>query len=312
MRLGNYHCRGIALLTTLLVVSIVSIISISMIKKQRIDIQKTYNRQHLEQNWLYANGVDAWARGKLYKDGSNNLVDSEHDIWNQPIEPTAIEGGQIAATISDYQSRLNVNNLLAPNGVGKTSLVRLRRLFTILDLPQELVDRLLDWLDANDAIHYPGGAEDNYYTSIVPAYRTANQAIADISELRLIYGFTDEIYRAVEPYLSALPVGVTINVNTASRPVLRTLGNITEQDAEAIVDTRAEQPFTDIDSFMQHPALAGREVTADGLSVSSSYFIAESWVKIDYLKLSYWSILFRESVDNIRIVRRARRGLFYE
>jgi general secretion pathway protein K len=312
MKPGNYYSRGIALLTTLLVVSIVSIISISMIKRQRIDIQKTYNRQHLEQSWLYANGVDAWARGKLYKDGMSNLVDSEHDDWNQPIEPTAIEGGQIAATISDCQGKLNVNNLLANDNTGKTSLARLRRLFTILDVPQELVDRVIDWLDKNEEIHYPGGAEDSYYTGIVPAYRSANNAITDISELRLIYGFTDEIYHTVEPYLSALPVGVSINVNTASMYVLRSLGNITEQDAEAIIDTRAERPFTDIDSFLQHPALAGRKVTAEGLSVSSQYFSAESWVQIDYLKLAYRSILFRESADTIRIVRRARRGSFYE
>ncbi len=312
MKLGHYHSRGIALLTTLLIVSIVSIISISMIKRQRIDIQKTYNRQRLEQNWLYANGVDTWALGQLYKDARDNMVDSAHDSWNQPIEPTAIDGGQIAATISDCQSRFNVNNLLAPGNVGKASLTRLRRMFTILDVPQELVDRLLDWLDADDNIHYPGGAEDSYYTGIVPAYRSANNAIADISELRLIYGFTDEIYQALEPYLSALPVGVSINVNTASEIVLRSLGNITPQDAEAIISSREEQPFTDIDAFLQHPALAGREVTADGLSVSSQYFAAESRVQIDHLKLGYRSVLFRENAEHIKVVRRSRRGSFYE
>ncbi len=309
----SYHSRGIALLTTLLVVSIVSIISVSMIKRQRIDIRKTHNIQRMEQSWLYAHAVDAWARGQLYKDGKQNSIDSEHDNWHNSIELTMIEEGQITAAISDYQGKFNVNNLLSPGNIGQISLARLRRLFSILNVPQELIDPLLDWLDEDSKIHYPSGAEENHYTGKIPAYRPANRAMTDISELRLVHGFTNEIFRTIEPYLSALPMGVNINVNTASEPILRSLGkDITQQDAEAIINARDEQPFADAESFLKHEALAGRKIKADGLAVSSQYFVADSGVQIGYLNLRYRSILFRENVDNIIVVQRTKRGFFDE
>jgi general secretion pathway protein K len=305
--------RGIALLTVLLVVSIATIFAVSFIKRQWIDIRKTQNTQRMEQSWLYAQGVDAWALGRLQDDLKKNKVDSEHDDWNHPIEPTDIEGGQISAKITDYQGRFNINNLLATKEAGIKYQERFRRLLNVLDLPQKLLEPLLDWIDADSDIHYPSGAEESHYMAKTPPYRPANQAIADISELKLIEGFTDEVYTVLEPHVSALPGIVAINVNTATEPVLQSLGkDIEQQDAQYIIDSRAENPFDGIESFIQHQALAGRTIVAEGLSISSQYFTVDSDIKMDYLQLGYRSIIFREDEDKIRVIRHVKRGFFSE
>lgn len=313
MRCSYYKSHGIALLTVLLVVSIASIIAVSLIKRQWIDIRKTQNTQRMEQSWLYAQSVDAWAIGRLYDDANKNTVDSEKDGWNHPIEPTDIEGGQISAAIDDCQSRFNINNLLAPNEAGKKHQDRFRRLLKILDLPEQLLDSLLDWIDADSDIHYPSGAEDSHYMSKTKPYRTANQAIVDISELRLIEGFTEEVFQTLKPYVSVLPGIVNINVNTASEPVLRSLGeDISQQDAQYIIDSRTEVPFDGVQSFIQNQALAGRTIIAEGLSVTSQYYQVDSEVLIDNYKIGYSSIIFREDKEKISVIQRVKRGYFDE
>ncbi len=313
MKSMHHHSRGIALLTTLLVVSIATIICVSMIKRQWIDIRKTENVQRVEQGWLYAQGIDAWAVARLQEDITNNKTDSEQDVWSQPIEPTQVEGGQLSATITDYQGRFNINNLLATGDAGKKYLGRFQRLLIVLDLPQQLADALLDWLDANGETRYPSGAEDSHYMAKTPPYRPANQAMVDLSELRLIEGFTEEVCQVLEPNVSALPGIVDINVNTAPEPVLRSMSrDISQQDAQLIIETRSEKPFEDMASFMSQQALAGRTVVAEGLGVSSKYFTVAGNIQIGQQRFGYRSIIYREDKDKIRVIQRVKRGFFDE
>lgn len=310
----RYHkSRGIALLTALLVVSIASIIAVSLIKRQWVDIRKTQNIQRVEQSWLYAKAVEAWALGRLYDDINKNTVDSEKDSWGYPIDPTDIEGGQISAAIVDCQSRFNVNNLVATGEDGKRYQDQFLRLLKVLELPERLLDSLLDWIDVDSNIHYPGGAEDSNYMSKPRSYRAANQAVVDLSELRLVEGFTEDVYQKLKPYITALPGVVYINVNTASEAVLRSLGDdISQQDAQYIIDARSEEPFESVQSFIQHQALAGRTIVAAGLSVKSQYYEVDSNVMIDDYRMSYSSIIHRESKESMKVVQRVKRGFFYE
>jgi general secretion pathway protein K len=313
MRHSYYKSRGIALLTTLLVVSIASIIAVSLIKRQWIDIRKTQNTQRIEQSWLYAQAVEAWALGRLYADLDGSEVDSESDGWGNPIEPTDIENGQISAAITDCQSRFNINNLLAPGEAGKKHQEKFKRLLIVLELPESLLDSLLDWIDEDNNIRYPGGAEDNHYMSKPKPYRAANQEMVNISELKLVEGFSEEVYQKLKPYVSALPGVQNINVNTASEIILRTLADdISQTDALTIIDARSGEPFDGVQSFIEHQALAGRTIVAEGIAVSSNYFRVDSNVLIDSLNMGYTSIIFRKNKDNIRVVQRAKRGLFNE
>ncbi len=310
MKTAYHRSRGMALLTTLLVVSIASIIGVALVKRQWIDIRKTQNTLLMEQSWLYARGIEAWASSRLVSDLKKNGVDSEHDGWNQPIEPTQVVGGELTAAISDHQGQFNVNSLLVEGEQGKRQLSRFRRLLAALDLPQELAETTLDWLDADSEPHYPHGAEESYYTVKEPAFRPSNQAIVDISELRLVSGYTSDIYTTLAPHIAALPHSTTVNVNTASEPVLRSLGEgLTQLDAQAIIEARSEHAFEDMATFLEHPALAGITIDGEGLSLSSQYFTVSSEVLVGQLKLRYRSILYREAEDEIRVIQRIKQGL---
>lgn len=316
MRSSPYHSRGIALLTTLLVVSVVTILATSMIKRQLIDIRKTQNRQRMEQSWAYAHGIEIWALGRLQQDLAENKTDSEQDGWNLPIETTEVEGGQLSANIVDLQGRFNLNNLARSgkdSDAGEAHEERFRRLLTVLDLDPGLINPLLDWIDDDSDIHYPDGAEESHYSLLMPPYRPANRAIADISELRLIKGFTPAIYQRLAPHVAALPGNINININTATLPVVRSLGEkVTEQDAQAIIDARTELPFDAVQTFLQHQLLAGLDVKAEGLGVTSNYFAADSHIAVGQLRLGYRTIIYRKEKDKARVIQRAKRGILDE
>jgi len=312
--------RGIALLTVLLVVSIASIIGVALIKRQWVDIRKTENTLRMNQSWLYAQGIEAWALGRLQADlkQTPTKTDSEHDIWNQPIAPTQVDGGQLSAVISDYQGRFNINSLVSTSDNPEIFQRRFEKLLMVLDLPQELVYPILDWLDSDSETRYPNGVEENHYMAKDPPYRPANQAMSDVSELRLIEGITDEIYNTLVPHISALPKtssGKTpgININTASETVLRSIHvDLELEDVQSILETRAEEPFENVAAFLDHVALSGRDpaVVDTGLTESSKYFEVNSDVQIGQLKLQYGSIIFRQDQDTIRVIQRFKRGGF--
>jgi DNA uptake protein ComE-like DNA-binding protein len=63
----------------------------------------------------------------------------------------------------------------------------------LLDLqienPQELIDSILDWRDADDQMR-DGGAENEYYNLLEPAYNAKNGSFDSVEELLLIKGVT--------------------------------------------------------------------------------------------------------------------------
>ena len=90
------------------------------------------------------------------------------------------EGAErIAYGVSDEESKLNVN--LAP-------AEELRKLPGMTD---EVVSAILDWRD-EDGRPSPGGAEQDYYSSLSPPYRVRNGPLETIREMLMIAGVSPE------------------------------------------------------------------------------------------------------------------------
>jgi general secretion pathway protein K len=104
----------------------------------------------------------------------------------------------------------------------------------------------MDWVDSDQNVTLPGGAEDLDYLNLSEQpYRAANRMMSSPSELRLIKGFEDpEVYRKLAPYVTALPTVTPINVNTAGPVILRLFDDsINEGVAEKL--TRLVPPAED-------------------------------------------------------------------
>jgi general secretion pathway protein K len=137
-----------------------------------------------------------------------------------------------------------------------------------------------DWLDADNYPEFPGGAEDETYSSLKLPYRTANHYIADISELMSIKGFDRKTYSILEPHISALPIDTAININTASSEVLMSIDEkFTQTQIGALIQQRESSPFESV-SELYSLANQDPEEQNTKISTQTEYFLAEIEVKL--------------------------------
>lgn len=269
----NTSQSGVALITALLVVAIVTVIATGMATRQQLDIRRSANILDRDQAYLLALGVESWGRSILIQDRRENNVDNLSEVWATVLPPLNVEGGEIAGHIEDMQGRFNINNLVKDGKPSPVDVQRFERLLRGLELNPNLSQAVIDWIDSDSETMPGNGAEDGEYLGHNPPYRTANNIISSISELRLVNGFTKEAVARLEPFISALPAYTLINVNTAPPEIFMMLADdLTKTDAEAILEDRGTKGYAEIQAFITSPTLKSRNIPADGLGVSSDYF----------------------------------------
>lgn len=298
--------RGIALLTAILVLALAVIAATSISSDHQLSIRRTENIVFGSQVWSYLHGGETWAKVVLARDlDDNNDYDHHNEAWATELPALPLPGGYISGKIEDEQSKINVNNLISDDQIDTLTRTRLEALFTLLDLDSTLIQAVIDWIDPDVNAIPPSGAEDDYYTGLEYPYLTANQPMQHISELRLVKGFTQDIYELVEPFLTALPSNTAVNVNTANAEVLASIiPNLGLENANTIIEGRTEDAFVSVQAFVSDPLLQGTTVNLQALSVNSSFFSLNSQIKVGNSFIRNESILNRVNNSNINVVTR--------
>lgn len=307
MKLNIKHQeKGVALITVMLILALATILAVSMSSRQQLDIHRSANVFNFEQVYQYELGAESWAKQILIRDQKDNEIDSFEDDWATVLPLLPIEGGQMKGKIEDLQARFNINNLVLDGKPQKLYIDRFKRLLRNLDLNEDMSAVIVDWIDSNEQIGF-SGAEDSEYLNLSPAYRAANQAMSDVSELLLIKDVDFESYEKLRPFVCVLKSNTAINVNTASAEVLSSIVNdITLEDAKSLVEDRKKEIYEKLENFLQHPLLKQKKVNNEGLSVSSNYFQLSSTVQIERISVEYTTILNRESSGSVRVLKRSR------
>jgi len=305
MRCTQNKQQGIALLTVLLVVVLATIAAIGMTSRQQIDIRRTENILRNEQMYLYLLGAEDWAKQILAKDSKDNQIDTFTDDWATQLPPIPIDGGVISGALEDMQGRFNLNSLFIDGDLDKENFARFKRLLQVLELPPQLAETLVDWLDANEQAR-PQGAEDNYYLNNEFPYRTANGEMASSSELLYISGFDFESVQRLKPYIAALPGNTAININTSSAEVIACLAEgITLESAKQLVDERGTEGYASIEEFIKHRLFTGKELKKENLTVVSAHFILSAQVTMGQSQSQLKSLMKRVNT-NIVVMQRAQ------
>ena len=298
--------KGVALITVMLILSLATILAVSMSSRQQLDMHRSANVFNFEQAYQYVSGAESWAKQILKRDQQDNQVDSFEDDWATVLPPLPIEGGQMNGQIEDLQARFNINNLVLDGKPDKLYIDRFKRLLRNLELNEDIATVIVDWIDTNEKVGFLG-AEDNEYLNLSPPYRTANQAMEDVSELLLVKGVDFESYEKLLPFVCVLKSNTAINVNTASAEVLSSIvKGITIDDAKELVKDRNKKTYEKTDDFLQHPLLKQKKVKNEGLSVSSNYFQLNSTAQIERISVEYTTVIHRDSNGDVVILRRNR------
>jgi general secretion pathway protein K len=268
---------GLALISVLLIFAIVAVLAGSMIERQSLDIQRSGNLQALQQARAYSSGIEYAVRSGLHLDYENNPdIDHPLEEWAKP-HTYPLQPGTAEIQIIDAQSRFNLNGL-HKTATNKTAQIqRFKNLLAELGLDQTIADHAQKFMDEDSLV------DDDYLSAEVP-YRASYNLFKHPSELFLVQGVDADTYRKLIPYITALPVNATLNVNTASNKVMAALSTAWSlSDADAVIGNRGDKGLATVDEFWnlsEVQQFTGSAAAPNG--GSSNQNTKEVWDKTDF------------------------------
>jgi general secretion pathway protein K len=301
--------RGVALLVALLVVALAVILVAALLDRGELTLARTRNALRSEQAEAYARGLEIYAAQVLIVAAAQGAgaADTNASPWALPLPPQQVPGGMISATMRDLNGCFNLNNLSPRYPELAAWDPVFANLLSVLQLDPALRAAIKEWLGAGDP-----GSTDGYYLALPVPYRPRDGLFTHVSELRLVRGVSSDVYARLAPYVCALPPGTRININTASVPVLQSLGSpLTQAVAEKLwSDGHADyQDVAPGSAFMTAAAAADPILpTRSGLlDVHSTYFLAQGDISLDKVPFTFYSVIERgQQGGGIRVLERSR------
>jgi general secretion pathway protein K len=301
--------QGSALVTALFIMTLVAIAATAMSTRLQLDIYRTRLTILSDKLYLASQGVSFWTMGVLSQKKIHFSQSDPHGKvleFLQPLKNTYPDV-QIQGSVYDLQARFNLNNLrdknyyplflkLLQNGVPDMNP----------SIRESIAFATRQWISPFS----PGRGSDNlvpYYLKQKPPYHPAQQELQSLSEFRLIRGVDAKIYKLLSNYLTVLPEVTPININTASKTILMSLGNgLNENQAQEIINARGKETKAYqkiIKTLLQKLNIRDNQTTFE-----SNYFMSMAVVKGDDLTLINYSIFKRLKDKNGKV----RVSLLYE
>jgi len=302
--LKNKKNSGVAMITAMMIVAIVSLITINFLWENTLNTRKTISNINRDQAVQVAIGVESWVKELLIQDAKTSESDHLDEFWARQLPNLPIDGGSIRAEIYDLQSNFNINNLVKQNGeIDQNQLKFFVRLLSNLNLNPIIANAIIDWIDSDQYTTYPDGAEDDIYMKLNPAYRTANQKMISKSELLAISSINMEIYKVMEPYVTSIPEYSKINVNTASPLLLKSLDDgISDSQVKRLIEERRGTGYDDIAATFK-PILDSDNLL--NVTNKTNYFQLKLLVNIDNISILMYSMIKREPQNSASTVYRS-------
>lgn len=306
--------RGLAAITALLIVAVAASAAAFMLAQQSAMIDQATMVSARAQADAYAQAGFDWARGVLAEDAKRaGGHDSLDEPWAQPIAALPVERAIVSGAIGDEQGKFNLNALVRNGAAVPQEVAAFRRLLAALGLPESLADAVVDWIDTDDLVSGPGGAEDAYYLSLPRTYRAANREMVQVEELHRMRGFDAATVAKLRPYVTAIAVPANpaerpaLNANTAPDAVLQALLDAPRDKLAAVLASRRQKPFTSTNDLNDRFRAAGLDAAALNLGVKSAHFLVRVAVSQDEVQLASEAFVRREASGATAIIWRRPR-----
>jgi len=259
--------RGAAILITLVVVTMASVMGLAMIERSQESVARTQALMDRSTVDRLSDGMVLLAKRNLADWQANgNRLPSGIDLseWTPPYQ---VPGGVVQGRLIDLSGRLNLNALLHPEPEKRLFAQQvLERLLISLNLNQRLAAEIAAWLQRP---------------------RTEGAAgrlpLIHISELIEMPGMDRQSLEVLSPWVSVLPTPeFLVNINqTTPRMLASLMGSLTLTGAQQL---QGDAPFERIEDLWTHPVWAAIETTASeraSLTTQSGWYLAQTRVSLD-------------------------------
>ena len=237
--------RGVALIIVLLVTALLIALIFEFAYGTRISLRAADNYRNSQRAYYLArSGVFLFGK---YKDllELEGILPKQGEWGDNPLLP------ELSIRWEDESGKLDIDQVIQ----GTPAFTRLSKLFTIRGVDQKKLDEMNDWQTTE---------KRNFYL---------------LTELHLF--LSDEEFQAVQDALTVMTVP-SVNINTASADVLRSIGPLDEFTAKKIVERRDIQKFSNTQEITNwltsETALSpgDRTMVVSALTTSSNMFKVDS------------------------------------
>lgn len=322
--------RGAALLTVMMIVAAMSVAALAVTQAVTQSTVRSRSLDAQAQLAFYAASAEEVAKARLTEVLSpleNKLVLGMPGLDETQLIP--IDDGMLSVTVRDTTNCFNVNSLTKVGERG-TLVADADQQETyqllLVSLIEEaynsdvvaLVASLIDWMDEN-SVPGNGGAEDAYYLSEVPSYRTSGQKLSSLDELRSIRGYTTDIFARVRPVMCALPADSQprpLNINTLEihhAPLLQQIfaNALSIDDARDLIASRPATGWASVEDLTGDPLVQNIDpnlVKADRLGLVTSLVEVSTNVSYRGSDMTMRFLFEAQAGRPIRTLRRERIG----
>jgi general secretion pathway protein K len=305
-RSGTARQRGAALLTAMIIVTLIVTLAASMIWQQWRAVQvETAERARVQSAWIL-NGALDWARLILREDARSGRPTALTEPWATPLAEArlstflAIDENNaedapdafLSGVITDAQARYNLGNLVVQGKIVPAEVEVLDRLCQSVGVSSEIAMRIAQGL--RDA-----GASPITVTGAPLQPRS-------VAQLEWL-GIDAAALEQLAPYVVLLPVRTPVNLNTASREVLAAAIKADLATAERLVQMRQRSPFKTVQAVeAQLPQTLLPINPAQGapiVSIASSFFEVRGRLRLDDRVLEQRSLVERRGLEMVVLQR---------
>ena len=298
---------GAALLAAMLTVMLVATFSAAALWQQwRAAEVEGAERARVQAAWVLIGALD-WSRLILGEDGRAGGPDHLGEPWAVPLEEARLTSflsaeknvssdnldglpdAFLSGRIVDAQSKLNVLSLVDAGKPVPASVATFTRLFNLLGLPaselSQMTTGLVSTLSTGTDEASGGGSSGN--APLMPQ---------EVSQLVWL-GLSPSTAKALEPYVTILPVKTTLNLNTASAEAISaSMESLPIASARQLVERRANSYFKTIDEANAVLPSGGSRFNATQHGVGTQYFEVYGRLRLDRTWVEEHSLLQRNGV----------------
>jgi general secretion pathway protein K len=298
--------RGAALLTAMVIVTLVATLAASMIWQQWRAVQvETAERARVQSAWILSGALD-WARLILREDRRTGAIDHLGEPWAVPLAEARLstflaadrnntdDGPEafLSGRIVDAQSRYNLRNLIAkPGPVDPKEQQVLERLCELAGIAPGVASRIA--LGLREASNQQASeTQDDSNAPLLP------KTVAQLVWLGLEPAAVDRL----SSYVVLLPRATKLDVNTASREIIAAVAGVDLGSAERLVQTRQRTPFATLDDALRQLPSAPEDASGR-LDISSQFFEVSGRLRLGDRILEQRSLVERKGNDVIQLWR---------
>ncbi len=258
--------RGMVLLVVMFYVLLMTTTVVVLQRRGVLDSQAVRHRDQAREAEALVRGGLRVAETLILEDLRSKFLEPRtstlHDDWSRIGAAPLLDEGRrsLVVEVEDLGGRFPLNAIAGAEPDGEQWLAWRDFFEAVIEEmpgrpedklydPEELVEALVDWVDADD-LDAGGSPEARRYEARDTPVRPPDRPLLSLDELRQVEGFDGRLVEALRPYVSVHPLAATwrLNLNTAPPWVLTKVQlkeptnarRVTDDWAYDVLETRKE------------------------------------------------------------------------